>query len=174
MFCQKPEIFFAKKVLDPSYVVLESFLLLAPLIPFLKDANQNFPKPFWISFLRCVEKFSHRPAWFLFPKCCWISPKDSVFSFQEFPRWIPSRIQSVYFICHFNSSQNITSLFFFYLKYPLTQNIVEPSFHHHVIPFPKGFLFRSSFPFSYVSRILLITWLHSFLPYVCSSNPYGS
>ena len=95
---------FRKNILDPPFGVLESFLLPAPLIPFLKDANQNFPKPSWISFLRCVEKISHRPAWFLFPKCCWISPKNSVFSFQEFPRWIPSRIQSIYFICHLNSS----------------------------------------------------------------------
>ena len=36
------------------------------------------------------------------------------------------------------------------------------------------FLFYPSFFFSYVSRIFLITWLHSFISYVCSSNQHDN
>ena len=127
--------------------------------------------------MRCVKKFSHRLVWFLFPKRCYLS-KNGVFSFQEFLPLNPFQ--------NTTCISNIAPQFF--LKYNISfpfpsKASINPEHYWSLLPSSRDsfskrrltfFLFCSSFHFSHVSWILLITWLHSFLPYVYSSNQYGS
>ena len=150
--------FFSQKPFILPYGVLK-FLFLAPTHSFPKRCQLKYPKTLLNILLEMIWKVS-------------IFPSKNSHPLNPF--------QNTAYISHMPPQ--------FFLKYnisfPFPSKVsIDPKQCWSLLPssrnsfskrWPTFFLFYISFPFSYVGWIFLITWLHSFLPYVCSLNQYGS